>query len=95
MATTTVFVSLFLPQKQPFSDFEQKNYPDSHHSQAGMKFASQISPLLNYNLAKNEKEISFEHFTVSLAKIFFDYFNHTFLFTVKSKGNRHLQSHST
>ena len=24
-----------------------KNYPDSHHSQGGMKFATQISPLLN------------------------------------------------
>ena len=25
-----------------------KNYPDSHHSQGGMKFATQISPLLNF-----------------------------------------------
>ena len=25
------------------------NYPDSHHSQGGIKFAPQISPLLNYN----------------------------------------------
>ena len=23
------------------------NYPDAHHSQGGMKFATQISPLLN------------------------------------------------
>ena len=25
----------------------QKSYPDLHHSQGGMKFATQISPLLN------------------------------------------------
>ena len=29
-------------------NFEQKNFPDLHHSQGGMKFATQISPLLNY-----------------------------------------------
>ena len=29
-------------------EFEQKNYPDFIHSQGGMKFATQISPLLNY-----------------------------------------------
>ena len=27
------------------------NYPDSHHSQGGMKFATQISPLLNCYLS--------------------------------------------
>ena len=26
------------------------NYPDSPHSQGGMKFATQISPLLNFNV---------------------------------------------
>ena len=26
------------------------NYPDAHHSQGGMKFATQISPLLNYQV---------------------------------------------
>ena len=25
-------------------------YPDSHHSQGGMKFATQISPILNYKM---------------------------------------------
>ena len=32
-------------------DFEHKNYPYAHHLQGGMKFATQISPLLIYNLA--------------------------------------------
>ena len=42
-----VFFSL---QKQLIYDFlARKNYHDSPHSQSGMKFATQISPLLNYN----------------------------------------------
>ena len=28
------------------------NYPDAHHSQWGMKFATQISPLLNFRPSK-------------------------------------------
>ena len=35
--------------KKPFMDLISQKYiyPDSHHSQGGMKFATQISPLLN------------------------------------------------
>ena len=32
------------------------NYPDTHHSQGGMKFATQISPLLNYQITLNRTE---------------------------------------
>ena len=28
--------------------YHKNSYPDLHHSQGGMKFATQISPLLNY-----------------------------------------------
>ena len=47
LAARAVFVRLFspfFPQKQAFS---VNNHPDSHHLQGGMKFATQISPLLN------------------------------------------------
>ena len=48
LAATAVFVSPFLPQKQLFLDFlPGNNYPDSHHLLGVMKFATQISPLLN------------------------------------------------
>ena len=44
LGAAAVFVSLFLPQKQPFLEYlPGNNYPDSHHS----KFSIQISPLLN------------------------------------------------
>ena len=31
----------------------ENNYPDTHHSQGGLKFATQISPLLNFNFMYN------------------------------------------
>ena len=46
-AARAVFVSLFI-QKQLIYDFlAGNNYPDSPPSKGGMKFATQISPLLN------------------------------------------------
>ena len=51
MAARAVFVSLFFLQKQLMYDFlAGNNCPDSPHSQGVMKFATQISPLLNYIL---------------------------------------------
>ena len=51
MAARAVFVSSFLLQKQLIYDFlAGNNYPDSPHLQWGMKFATQISPLLNYSV---------------------------------------------
>ena len=48
LAAGAVFVSLFLLQKQLIYYFlAGNNYPKSPLSQGGMKFASQISPLLN------------------------------------------------
>ena len=49
LAARAVFVGLFLLKKQLIYDFlAANNYPYSPHSQRGMKFATQISPLLNY-----------------------------------------------
>ena len=31
-----------------YQGYGTKNYQDSHHAQENMKFATQISPLLNY-----------------------------------------------
>ena len=52
------FLSLFLLEKQTFlfkrwflswyQIFNNYSYPDLHHSQGGMKFATQISPLPNF-----------------------------------------------
>ena len=48
LAARAVFVILFLLQIQLIYDFlTGNNYPNSPHLQGGMKFASQISPLLN------------------------------------------------
>ena len=44
LAATAVFVSPFLPQT-----LNKKNYPELYHLQGGIKFAIQISPLLNIN----------------------------------------------
>ena len=63
------FLPCVLPQKMVKwvyldSDFRLKsyrqhknNYPDLHHSQGGMKFATQISPLLNYLSSSNKLKI--------------------------------------
>ena len=49
LAARAVFVSSFMLQKQLIFDFlAGNNSPKSPHSQGGMKFATQISPLLNY-----------------------------------------------
>ena len=51
LGAAAVSVSPCLPQKQPFLEYlPGNNNPDSHHSQGVMKFATQISPLLNYLL---------------------------------------------
>ena len=51
LAAIAVFVSAFFLQKQLIYDFlAGNNQSDSPHSQGGMKFATQISPLLNYIL---------------------------------------------
>ena len=49
LAASAVFVISCLLQKQLIYDFLAGNnyYPDSPLSQGGMKFATQISPLLN------------------------------------------------
>ena len=48
LAASAVFVSLFFLQNQLIYDFlARNNNPDSPLSQGGMKFATQISPLLN------------------------------------------------
>ena len=48
-----VFVSLFFLKIQLIYDFlARNNNPDSPHSQGGMKFATQISPLLNFVVKK-------------------------------------------
>ena len=59
------FGSLFFLKKQLIFDFlAGKNYPDSPHSQEGMKFATQISPLLNfcYNYRPN-LDLQWSHFS--------------------------------
>ena len=49
LAARAVFVSLFFFLKNLIFDFlAGKIYPDSPRSQGGMKFATQISPLLNF-----------------------------------------------
>ena len=40
------------------------NYPDSPHSQGGMKFATQISPLLNYQFNSNYIKFSPHYFMI-------------------------------
>ena len=51
LAARAVFVNLFF-QKQLIYDFlAGNNYPDSPHSQGGIKFATQISPLLHYKFS--------------------------------------------
>ena len=48
LAVRAVFVSSFLLQKQLVYDFlARNNYPNSPQLQGGMKFATQISSLLN------------------------------------------------
>ena len=50
LAARAVFERLFFLQQQLIYDFlAGNNYPDSPHLQRGMKFATQISPLLNCN----------------------------------------------
>ena len=54
LAAKAVFVSSFLIQKQLIYDFSAvNNYPNSPHLQGCMKFATQISPLLNYLFTSN------------------------------------------
>ena len=55
LATRAFFVSQFLFQKQLLYDFlAGNNYPNSPHSQGGMKFLPQISPLhICYNTSKS------------------------------------------
>ena len=49
LAARAVFGSPFILQKQLIYDFlSGNNYPDRPHLQGGMKFATQISQLLNY-----------------------------------------------
>ena len=49
LAARAVFVSSFLLQKQLIYDFlAGNNYTNQPHLQEGVKFAIQISPLLNY-----------------------------------------------
>ena len=58
MGAAAVFVSPFLPQKQPFLEFlPGNNYPDAPFV-GGMKFATQISPLLNLKERKNPQKTS-------------------------------------
>ena len=53
MATRAVVSSILL-QKQLIYDFlAVNNYPNSPHLQGCMKFAKQISPLLNYLFTTN------------------------------------------
>ena len=46
---------LFLPKNSHFWSVgkDPNTYPDSPHSQGGMKFATQIAPLLNFKVASN------------------------------------------
>ena len=48
LAATAVFESLFFQKQQIYHFLAGNNYPDLPHLQGGIKFAKQISPLLNY-----------------------------------------------